>query len=269
MALSDGTRSAITYGSAAIVVGALGAASLGWWVPELRRQAVAAPGERIEVAFIDAPVWMAPQDLAPLQEMTAREAGPTAGGREGLLRAKAALERSGWFDEVRQVSRSGFSGIEVDATFAEPAALVVHSNAEHLLDTSCRRMPRSYPVGMGPRLTRILGVAAPPPAHAGSAWSGADVIAGVEMAKLVGVQRWRGQVEAVDVGDFASSGNVALLTTKQSRIIWGRMPGTEAAAEVPSAQKLRYLDMLMSQYGRIDGAGPQSIDLSVDYVGSR
>jgi hypothetical protein len=47
------------------------------------------------------------------------------------------------------------------------------------------------------------------------------------------------------------------------------MPGTEAAAEVPSAQKLRYLDMLVSQYGRIDGAGPQSIDLSGDYVGSR
>ncbi len=269
MALSDGTRTAITFGSAAIVVGALAAASLGWWVPELRRHAVAAPGERIEVAFVDPPAWMMPQDLAPLQEMTAREAGPTASGREGLLRAKEALERSGWFDEVRQVSRNGFSGIEVDAVFAEPAALVVHSNAEHLLDTSCRRMPRSYPVGMGPRLTRILGVAAAPPVSAGSAWSGADVIAGVEMAKLIGVQRWRGQVEAVDVGDFASSGNVALLTTKQSRIIWGRMPGTESAAEVPSAQKLRYLDMLVSQYGRIDGAGPNSIDLSVDYVGSR
>ena len=266
--MNDRTKDAAMWIGAGSTLVILATVTLGWSVPNLRRHAQAATGERIEVAFLDSPSWMTPTDLAPIQDLVAREAGTSAYKREGLLRAQTALLASGWFDEVRQVRRVGSAALEVDATFADPIALVIDPDGEHLLDTHSRLLPRTYAPGTAPHLTRILGASLPRPKQPGQVWGGADLLAGVEMAKLVSAQRWRAQVSAVDVADFHTKQTLSLITTKQCRLIWGRAPGSEASAEVPAAQKLRYLDMLTNQYGRIDGAGPQSIDLSVDYVGS-
>ncbi len=266
--MSERTKATSIWVGAATTLAILLLITFGWSVPSLRQSVHASPGDRIEVAFLDSPSWMTPSDLEPLQTLVAREAGVSAYDRQGLERAQSALMGSGWFNEVRQVRRIGSSEIEVDATFADPIALVVDAQGEHLLDSNGRLLPRTYAPGTSPKLTRILGASLPRPTRAGQLWPGADLLAGVEMAKLIGTQRWRSQVSAVDVGEFRTRQTLALLTTNQCRLIWGRAPGSEASAEVPAAQKLRYLDLLTNQYGRIDGAGPQSIDLSVDYVGS-
>lgn len=266
--MNEQTKAIALWSGTAVAVIALASATFGLSVPNLRRHAQAAVGERVEVSFVDVPSWMTPTDLAPIQDLVAREAGTSAYDRDGLARAQIALAACGWFDEVRQVRRVTTTSLEVDATFVDPVALVVDRDGEHLLDSRARLMPRTYAAGTAPKLTRILGASLPRPTKPGQVWGGADLRAGIEMAKIVGMQRWRGQVDAVDVSEFATKQTLALMTTRQCKLIWGRAPGSGASAEVPAAQKLRYLDMLTSQYGRIDGAGPQSIDLSVDYVGS-
>lgn len=266
--MTESTKNSAMWIGAGATLAILATVTFGWSVPSLRKKAQASAGERIEVAFVDAPSWMTPTDLAPIQDLVAREAGASAYSREGLERAQVALLACGWFDEVRQVRRIGSSSLEVDATFVDPIALVVDAEGEHLLDSRARLLPRTYATGTAPNLTRILGASLARPQKPGQLWGGADLLAGVEMAKLIATQRWRAQVSAVDVSDFRTNQTLSLLTTKQCKLIWGRAPGREASAEVPAAQKLRYLDLLTNQYGRIDGAGPQSVDLSVDYVGS-
>ena len=184
-------------------------------------------------------------------------------------RARQSLAASGWFDSVAQVRRTSANSIEVEAIFAQPTALVSDRDGDHLVDGVGKLMPRSYAHGTSPAITRITGVSKTRPARAGEIWQGADLAAAIEMAKLIGMQRWRAQVASIDVSEFDRAQSIALTTSGGCRLNWGRAPGAEAAAEVPASQKLRYLDLLHSQYGRLDAVGQQSIDLSVDYVGSR
>lgn len=267
--MKEPARQLTIWVGAGVAVLALASVALGWKVPQLRKSASATSGQRIEVAFMDAPRWMTPSDLAPLQDLVVREAGSGAYDRTGLERAQAALMGSGWFKEVRQVRRTGVAAIEVDATFAQPCALVADSQGDHLIDSDGRLLARTYSPGNAPALPRIIGASLPRPASPGTVWPGADLLAGLDMSKLVGMQRWRAQVASVDVGEFASRQSLSLVTTTGCKLNWGRAPGSESAAEVPAAQKLRYLDMLHGQTGRIDGPGKQEIDLTVDYVGGR
>ncbi len=237
-------------------------------IPALRSSASDARTHRIEVSFEQPPRWMGPEDLAPLQDAVAREVGTDPYDRAGLERARVMLEASGWFESVQQVRRTGHGGISVTGEFAQPTAIVADRDGDHLIDSEGRLMPRSYGHGTAPAITRITGVTLPRPSRAGEVWQGADLVAGLEMAKLVALQRWRAQIASVDVSQYRDHQTLALTTVGGCRLNWGRAPGAEAAAEVPASQKLRYISMLQTQYGRIDAAGPASIDLSVDYVGS-
>jgi hypothetical protein len=244
--------------------------AFGWWVPGLRHQAAAAMREgRIEVIFSDAPRWMTAADIAPLQELVLREAGRGAYDQIGCAQARTALLESGWFSDVAQVRRTGTGDIVIDATFAVPFALVVDSTGEHLIDVDGRLLPRSYVPGTSPAFPRIVGASVARPARPGQAWTGADIAAGMALARIVESQRWRGQVVGIDVSAFRDRHVMDLLTDNGCRIVWGRAPGEEAAAEVPAAQKLKYLAYLHEASGRVDAGCATQLDLSVDYVGSR
>jgi hypothetical protein len=251
--------------AAAVVVWAF-----GWWMPKLRHSAAAAIRDgRIEVIFSDTPRWMTAADIAPLQEMVLREAGRGAYDQVGCAQARAALLATGWFTDVSQVRRTGSGDIVIDGEFAVPFALVVDAAGEHLIDVDGRLLPRSYLAGTAPAFPRIVGASVPRPARPGQPWTGADVAAGMGLARLVESQRWRGQVIGIDVTAFKDRHVMDLLTDTGCRIVWGRAPGEEAAAEVPAAQKLKYLAYLHESCGRVDAGCTSQLDLSVDYVGSR
>jgi hypothetical protein len=224
---------------------------------------------RIEVVFSDAPRWMTAADIAPLQEMVLREAGRGAYDQVGCAQARTALVDSGWFSDVMQVRRTGSGDIAIDATFAVPFALVIDGIGAHLIDVDGRLLPRSYELASAPAFPRIVGASMPRPARPGQQWTGADIAAGMTLARLVESQRWRGQVVGIDVSAFRDRHAMDLLTDTGCRIVWGRAPGEEAAAEVPAAQKLRYLAYLHESSGRVDAGCSNQLDLSVDYVGSR
>ncbi|MBU3729305.1 MAG: hypothetical protein FGM37_08690 [Phycisphaerales bacterium] len=251
---------------------AVGAAAwaYAWWVPSLRHSAAAAIRDgRIEVMFTDAPRWMTAADIAPLQELVLREAGRGAYFQVGCAQARTALRETGWFTDVRQVTRTGSGDIVIDAEFAVPFALVVDGAGEHLVDVDGRLLPRSYVHGTSPAFPRIVGASVPRPSRPGQPWTGADVVAGMGLARLVETQRWRGQIVGIDVSAFKDRHAMDLLTDNGCRIVWGRAPGDEASAEVPAAQKLKYLAYLHDSSGRVDAGCASQLDLSVDYVGSR
>jgi hypothetical protein len=244
--------------------------AFGWWIPGLRHQAAAAMRDgRIEVIFSDAPRWMTATDIVPLQQLVLREAGRGAYDQVGCAQARTALLESGWFSDVAQVRRTGDGNIAIDATFAVPFALVVDSVGAHLIDVDGRLLPRSYELSSAPAFPRIVGASMPRPARPGQQWTGADIAAGMALARLVETQRWRGQVVGVDVSAFKDRHVMDLLTDTGCRIVSGRAPGEEAAAEVPAAQKLKYLAFLHESSGRVDAGCSSQLDLSVDYVGSR
>lgn len=244
--------------------------AFGWWIPGLRSSAAAAAHEgRIEVSFTGAPRWMAANDLLPLQELVLREAGRASYDRTGCVQAREALLSTGWFTDVAQVRRTGSGNLEVDATFAVPFALVSDSAGEHLVDERGRLLPRSYLAGTAPAFPRVVGVSAARPPKPGLPWSGADLAAGLDLARMVEAQRWRGQVTGIDVSGFKDRHTLDLLTDTGCRIVWGRAPGEEASAEVPAIQKLEYLRMLHESCGRVDAGCKERLDLSGDYVGSR
>ena len=244
--------------------------AFGWWVPALRHSAAAAIRDgRIEVVFADAPRWMTAADIAPLQEAVLREAGRGAYDQVGCAQARTALLESGWFTSVSQVRRTGDGDIVVDAEFAVPFALIVDAVGEHLVDVDGRLLPRSYNHNSSPAFPRIVGAGAARPSRPGERWPGADVAAGMGLARLVESQRWRGQVASIDVSAFRDRRVMDLRTDTGCTIVWGRAPGDEAAVEVPAEQKLKYLAYLHESCGRVDAGCASQLDLSVDYVGSR
>ena len=87
----------------------IGAAlALGMGVPVLRADALKRrPEGPISVTFSERPVWMTDAEIGPIADLVAEQIAGSPMDRNGLERAKEALASTGWFEEIRQVRRSG------------------------------------------------------------------------------------------------------------------------------------------------------------------
>jgi hypothetical protein len=254
-----------------VVAIAATAMALGMGVPALREAALASEGSRsVTVRFVQRPVWMSDAELEPLAELVADQLRGSALQRGNLAAAREALLHCGWFEEVRQVRRTGGEEVEVDAVWTTPFAVVREGGYDHLIDLHGRLLPRCYRPGTTPRqLIRIESAAQPRPAAYGTPWPGEDVQAALAVARLVDARPWRPQVSWIDLSEMPRDGCVRLRTPRGCAIKWGRAPGREGASEVPARQKLEYLDWLHQHYGRIDAGCEEQLDLLSDYVGVR
>ncbi|MSR17813.1 MAG: hypothetical protein EXS00_01380 [Phycisphaerales bacterium] len=241
-------------------------------LPKLRKAAHASGASTVgavRVAFTRAPAWLGESDIRLLSELAAAEAGPDPGDRQALARAQKALMDSGWFFSVSQVRRASVGELTVDALFAAPFALVCDSDGEHLIAADGRLLPRTYAADSGPAFPRIRGCREPRPDHAGTRWIGADLAAGLELARMIDTQRWRSQIESIEVGGYAEDGQLRMKTRGGCTIEWGHPPGEETPAEVAAVQKLRYLQYFDSSFGKVDGECTGSLDVRTDCVGIR
>jgi len=257
----------VTLGWCTALLGsALGAAVA---VPALAARAdTARPASRIEVRFVDAPSWMSPADLGPLEDLVRDELSGSPFDHDGLRIAADALRASGWFESISQIRRRSLDSVEVTGFWAEPAALVRDADGDHLIDTRGRLMPRSYLPGSAPAFPRIIGVRSPRPAVPGQRYGG-DATAALALLRVLDGLPFRPQIAAVDLSRYPSDGTLSLLTSRDVRIHWGRPPDEARAAEVSTAQKIMYLQYLYDRDGRIDAVGQGEIDVTADYVGAR
>ncbi len=238
--------------------------------PVLReRVSTARPEGALEVEFLGAPPWMRDEDLAPLAAIVRDQLSGGPFDRTGLEAAAESLKATGWFDAVRQVRRATWDRVEVDAAWVEPCALVRDQLGDHLIDRNGRLLPRSYVAGAGPAFVRLEHPSAARPTVLGVEWPGADIAAGLALLRTIEDHPWRTQIASIDLEGVARGGPLRIRTTRDAVLRWGRAPGDGSAAEVPSAQKLLYLQFLYRTYGRIDAFGESTIDLTSDYVGTR
>jgi hypothetical protein len=227
------------------------ALALGMGVPALRRDA------------------MSNRPDGPLQvvNLVAERITGSAMDRSGLKEAQDALLSTGWFDEVRQVRRSGVNEVTVHARWAVPFAVVREEGYDHLVDMQGRLLPRCYREGTAPRgFLRIEGAKQARPRTYGTRWPGDDMAGAMALARLVDDRPWRGQVAWIDLSETPQDGCLRMKTTRGLTVKWGRAPGHEGAAEVPAKQKLAGLDLLHDRYGRIDGGSEEELILLTDCV---
>jgi hypothetical protein len=263
-------RPALVAGAwATTLIGA--ALALGMGVPMLRADALARrPEGPLSVTFSERPVWMTDGEIGPIADLVAEQLKGSPMDRTGLERAREALASTGWFEEIRQIRRSGSGQITVEGEWAVPFAVVREGGYDHLIDARGRLLPRCYRPGTAPRgLLHIEGAHQARPQAYGTPWPGDDMSAALSLARCIADSPWRSQIAWIDISDTPQDACLRMKTTRGCTVKWGRAPGREGAAEVPAKQKLEYLGWLHDHSGRIDAACDDQLDLLTDYVTAR
>jgi len=245
------------------------AVALAIGVPRLITRAAHAPlPAPIRVVLRGEPSWLPKDERMAIERGIIKSLASSPFDRDGLIAAQDVAARCGWYSDVQQVHRSNVDEVVVDGRWAIPCALVCDSAGEHLIDTHGRLLPRTYPVGRGPKLLRITGVTMPRPTTLGATWTGDEISAALSMAALISECAWRSQIAAIDLSSWAKDGTLNVTSDKNCQIIWGRAPGKETASEVPAMQKLAALQLAFARSGRVD-AGATVLDLRGDLTCAR
>jgi hypothetical protein len=237
-----------------------------------------------QVIFKDRPVWMSDflyeQLLTSVRPMGAH----SAFDRELLIDVADSLRDNPWIKQVRQVRRCYVrrpgDTIEIDCDFRAPVAMVHWKDYFWLVDGDGIKLPEQFTAAQVPHVLkgrdgnmniRIIEGVRQPPVESGHQWPGEDLAAGLDLVKLLYGKSFAEAVEKVDVTNFAGRDNprdaqLNLETTYGTGIKWGRpVNAKDFFVEVSTAQKLKYLQQVQQQYGRID-AGQPWIDIRFDRI---
>ncbi len=109
------------------------------------------------------------------------------------------------------------------------------------------------PVG---KYKTILGVASQPP-DPGQVWDSPDLIAAVELLRLIGDRPFSREITAVDVSNYngrqdVSKPHIVMLTDQRTLLKWGIAIGSEGRIEVDYHKKLQHLEGLFAEHGSLN-----------------
>lgn len=177
---------------------------------------------------------------------------------EGLRQWLAA---SGWFEEPPTVRRESDAGVVIEGVWREPAAVVRHADREYWISWRGKLMPTVYEPGKLPVCAFVSPSSGPPRNASGeidydSPWPGEDVPAALELLSLMMKQRWYPQVAGVDLSDHAKLASLTILTRHGTQVVWGGRPSLPRFGDTTTAEKLRSIETLHSDTGRIDAGHP-------------
>ncbi|HEX3356975.1 MAG TPA: hypothetical protein VHS31_08395 [Tepidisphaeraceae bacterium] len=244
---------------------------------------VAFPPTPPKVVLLNRPAWMS--DL--LAEQIVRAAKPlgahSAFDHQLLVDIDRILRASPWIREVRQVRRAYESSpgdtVEIDCDYRAPVALVQWKDTFWLVDGDGYKLPAEFTGAQLPQVMlgadhkmniRLITNVLYPPAPTGKKWPGNDLVAGLDLVKLLYAQPWAEEVNTVDVRNYSSrvdanDAQLALGTRHGTTIKWGRPinGGNDFFVEIPVQRKIDVLKRIITQYGRID-AGQPWVDIRLD-----
>lgn len=186
-------------------------------------------------------------------------------GSDELGAVGEALGASGWFESKPSVVREPGRSIRVTGRWRVPAAVVRAGGKDYLIASDGKPMPPVYPAGQS-NLPVLLGVAADPPRTETGAvdylkvWAGADVQAGLELLALTLNQPWRDQVSGVDLSTFNSNKRAAIVTKRDTRVVWGGRPSQPLLGEASTVKKLAQIEYLNRTFKSID-AGKAEVEV--------
>ncbi|MFM7260401.1 MAG: hypothetical protein ACKO3W_07335 [bacterium] len=276
-ALGEGSRLPLMT-AIACSLGLIGLAA--WGVPKLRErlrtQTIDAIAQATDdsthgaVNYTELPAWFDEKRQSQVSSRVRSAVGDLSTiDQTRLSRAKDAILSTGWFEEIRQISLADGGGFLVDAKFLVPFAIVRHGEFDFLVTPEGRLMPMEWRAGhrpAQPHYVAILGATQPAPGAIGDRWQGADLAAGLELARAIASEAWFTQVAGIDLSRFSAENALVLVTQAGGHVVWGRAPDDRSVAEVPTETKLATLDYLFRSNGRIDAGGGRAIDLRGDLV---
>jgi hypothetical protein len=250
---------------------------------------VAYSAEPPQIEIKNPPAWMT--DLLYSQIVAA--ARPPHGGSalssQFIKEVKITLENNirtnAWIKEIRQLrleyrNHPGDT-LVLDCEFRAPIALVHYHDYYYLVDGDGIALPERYRPdqvskivfsadgSMNIRVIEGIGGDRPLP---GQKWQGADLAAGLEMAKVLYGKPYAEDLLTINVANFAGredarEAQIVLMTRRNTQVRWGRPWSSEdRVVEVPSLQKLQAIKSIYEQYGKKVDAGYPWIDLRFDRV---
>jgi len=226
-------------------------------VPELEKhtQALRQPDAPVTVQFINPPAWFQ-GDVAMSLSLTVQElAGSDPFDQGQLARITQTLADSGWFERINQVRRIQPNIIEIDAVFVRPFAMIRSDDADFLVDPVGRRLPMQVDPALNQQqFIVIAGVVTRTPPRLGEHWPGSEVIAGLQLLRLVDAAAWRHQVASIDVSDYRWHRTVAIITDRATIINFEHAPGEEEPLELSAEQKMQLLSHNFRTHGHIGGS---------------
>ena len=231
-------------------------------VPSLRATRIAA--KDLVVTFDAPPVWLNASLLTELQDLVRSHLAANPVGRQGLINASDALEGTGWFASVDQVSWEDSSHANVDATFLIPHARVRTQIGERFVDAMGVVLPSrdGRIVSSGYHFVTLNAPEHAPPQRPGLRWDGGDIIAALQVLRLIYDKPWALQVKTIDLSSWANNGSLSLITETPCRLIWGSSPGQEVGLEALASEKLARLDHIYRDHGAIDRGSSVGLDIT-------
>jgi hypothetical protein len=230
------------------------------------------------------PEWMGDY----LAQQIVRSVRPTgmhsATDKQVLEETYAALQANPWVSDVNHVRRvygeQPGDTIEIDCEFRAPVALVKWGIYYWLVDGNGVKLPEQYTADLVPKVVldrnrrtaiRIIeGIGTPPP-ETGHRWPGDDLVAALDMIKLLFGRPYANDIVKIDVTNFAGrvdvrEAQVVLVTIWDTQVRWGRpVNAKDFFIEAPVARKLQDLQDVYARFGRVDAKQPW-IDIRFDKI---
>jgi hypothetical protein len=152
------------------------------------------------------------------------------GGRDVTAQVHAALAKHPWVLRVAKVRRLPGGRVRADIEYRRPVLAVEHPPRE--VDAEGVLLPRS---GRRKGLPLLRTKVVPPAGKPGEPWSDVRVVAAAQVVALV-----QSRLALAECTVEVDEGEV-VLRTPRFRLLWGRPPGQEKAAEASAAEKLNRL----------------------------
>ena len=170
--------------------------------------------------------------------------------------------------------------IEIECDFRAPMAMVRWQDYFWLIDSDGYKLPEQYTAEQAADLVldnerrphlRIIDGVAHAPVESGQQWPGADLAAGLELARLLFGQRYVDEIVKIDISNFSGridprEAHLTLVTRDGTEVRWGRpISAKDAFIEIAPAKKLEAMQQIFTTFNRVD-AGQPWVDIRFDKV---
>jgi hypothetical protein len=245
---------------------------------------LAFPTRPPKVVLTNRPAWMSDFLAEEIIKSTQPLGLHSAFDRQLLVDTAKALASNPWIRRVNQVRRvyeeQPGDTLEIDCQYRVPAALVQWGQYFWLVDSQGVKLPEQYTADQLPKILlgsdgktniRIIDGVVHAPSESGRVWTGDDIAAGLEMARILSGLDWADQIRDIDVSNFSGrrdprEAQIVLLTCFGTQLRWGRPPSAkDAFVEVSASQKLAAIDGIFHRSNRVDDNQPW-IDVRFDRV---
>ncbi len=242
------------------------------------------PDNPPKVVLKNRPAWMSDYLLTQIVASVKPAGTFSAFDRQLLVDTATILKTNPWIKQVNQVRRAyghkPGDTLEIDCEYRAPIALVHWKDYYWLVDGEGVKLPEQFTAQQLPGIIfgadrhlniRIVEGVTEPPVESGRKWIGEDLAAALDLVKILYGQSYAEEIVEVDVGNFGGrvdpkESQISLVTKYDTQIRWGRpINAKDFFVEVPTAQKLAYLQEVYTQFHRVDGGRPW-IDIRFDRI---